>query len=253
MSSDDYLRGILASIRHRTGALGPGGQIRTALLPVLSAWANTQLVAVTLSGSYAKSTAVVGGSDVDLFISLKSDTVQTLKDLYLNLGAFMESKGYTVRRQNVSINVRYGNYSVDLVPGKKQTPFTTDHSIFVSRLDTWTKTNVGTHITYVVNSGRTDEICLLKRWRTLQGLAFPSFALELAVVRALAGRNRGQLATNVMSALVFLRDNFVSAALTDPANGSNNVATELTNPEKLAIAAAAHASSSKQYWREIVW
>mgnify|MGYP001269079750 CR=1 FL=1 len=253
MSSDEYLRGILANIRHPTGGVGPGGQIRTAFLPVLSEWAGTQLVEVALSGSYAKSTAIVGGSDVDLFISLKSDTTQTLKQIYLSLGTRMEAKGFAVRKQSVSINVQYGNHSVDLVPGKKQTPFTTDHSIFVSRLDTWTKTNIGTHITYVVNSGRTDEICILKRWRALHGLEFPSFALELAVVRALAGRNRGQLANNVMASLVFLRDSFVSAALTDPANGSNNVAAELTYPEKLAIATAAHVSSGKQYWREIVW
>jgi tRNA nucleotidyltransferase (CCA-adding enzyme) len=103
MSGDDYLRGILAGIRHPTGPHGPGEQIRTALFPVLAEWANPKPVAVTLSGSYAKATAVVGGSDVDLFISLKSDTTQTLKQLYTMLGTFMGAKGFNVRRQNVSI------------------------------------------------------------------------------------------------------------------------------------------------------
>jgi hypothetical protein len=149
--------------------------------------------------------------------------------------------------------VQYGNYSVDLVPGKKQTPFTTDHSIFVSRLDTWTKTNVGNHITYGVNSRRTDEICLLKRWRKLHNLEFPSFCLELAVVKALVGLHQGQLANNVFAALKFFSDSFSVAALPDPANASNIVAGELSSAEKQAIATVARNSIGKAYWSEIIW
>jgi tRNA nucleotidyltransferase (CCA-adding enzyme) len=253
MSGDEYLRSVFGRIRRPVGPRGPGDRVRTGLVPALTAWATTQLVAVTVSGSYAKGTAIIGGSDVDLFISLKADTTQNLREIYNNLAEFMKAQGFVVRKQNVSINVQYSSYSVDLVAGKQQTTWSTDYSIYVSRRDTWTKTNVSTHINYVVNSARVQEICLLKHWRRLHNLEFPSFALELAVVKGLTGRYEGRLANNVFAAFAYLRDNATTMALPDPANASNNVASDLTQAERQAIAGAARVSTGKQTWGEIIW
>src|SRR5438445_278154 len=64
----------------------------------------------------------------------------------------MKEKGYAPTRQNVSINVRVNSYSVDLVPGKRQNSYGDDHSLYRRKADTWTKTNVVTHINHVTRA-----------------------------------------------------------------------------------------------------
>ena len=55
------------------------------------------------------------------------------------------------------------------------------------------------------NSGRTEEIRVLKLWRRQKGIEFPSFYLELTVINALSGRRSGELAANVWTAFAYLR------------------------------------------------
>jgi hypothetical protein len=253
MTADSYLQGILQRITAPTGAGGPGVRVKAGLFPTIQAWAGSQLSDVFLSGSYSKSTAIIGGTDVDLFISLKSNTIESLADIYNDLAVFMQSKGYTVRRQNVSLGIHYSGLKVDLVPGKRQSEWASDHSIYVSRQKTWQKTNVSTHAQVIGGSGFTPVIRLLKRWRNVHSLEFPSFALELAVLQSLNGRWTGQLASNVWSTLTFFRDRIASCALQDPANTNNNVADEMTVAEKRTIVAQASSSLGKQFWGEIIW
>jgi hypothetical protein len=134
------------------------------------------------SGSFAKGTANHSGTDIDLFISLKSDTTSTLKEIYSSLFNKVNAKGYAPKQQNVSINIRVGNYDVDLVPAKHQGGNSEDHSLYRRRADTWTQTNVVKHIAAVRNTGRISESRILKLWRTQKQLDFPSFYLELAVI-----------------------------------------------------------------------
>jgi hypothetical protein len=60
-------------------------------------WANQYFNALEYSGSYAKGTGVRGISDVDVFISLKSDTPGTLKEIYNNLYRFAEQQTWSPR------------------------------------------------------------------------------------------------------------------------------------------------------------
>ena len=50
----------------------------TEVKNIIREWAGIQLSGITLSGSISKGTALHGTADCDLFISLKSDTTQTL-------------------------------------------------------------------------------------------------------------------------------------------------------------------------------
>lgn len=253
MTPDDYLSSILRRISAQTGLLGPGNQVLNGLTPTIRGWATTQLIEVKLSGSYAKGTCILGGTDVDLFISLSSTTLQTLKEIYDSLAAYFSEKGYKVRRQNVSIGITYTGKTVDLVPGKKQTSYGSDHSLYVSRQNTWTKTNVDTHIRTVSGSRNVDVVKLMKHWRTIHNLDFPSFAVELAVLKALEGVWLTGLADRFLKVLEFLRDRISLAALPDPANASNNVANDMTAAQKGELASAARASLSKQNWNEVLW
>jgi hypothetical protein len=80
--------------------------VQTILAPLIQGWAGNRLLSITPSGSFAKGTAIRSGTDLDLFISLPEGTTETLKELYEKLFSWMGTKGYTPKRQNVSVSVR---------------------------------------------------------------------------------------------------------------------------------------------------
>jgi hypothetical protein len=255
MTPDEYLQSVLAREAVDTGPFSLIRSVQATLQPILSAWANKYLVGIHPSGSFAKGTANKSGTDIDLFISLSDSTPETLKQIYDLLFKRMQEGGYTPKQQNVSINVNVGGYDVDLVPARLQNALQNDHSLYRRKADTWTKTNVITHINHIAFSGRLSEIRTLKLWRNQKGLDFPSFYLEMTVLAALEGKYAvpfSTLADNVWTVLVYLRDTFPNARVADPANTNNVISDDLTVAEKLTIKAAAERALSAKNWNEIV-
>jgi hypothetical protein len=251
MTADEYLIEILRREAVDIGPNSPVLAVQTTLRPVLNAWAGNLLSSVTPSGSYAKGTANHSGTDIDLLISLLSGTPNTLKEIYESLFTTMKQAGYTPKRQNVSINIRVGGYDVDLVPAKRQDTTGGDHSLYRRRKDTWTKTNVQTHIAYVRAGNRVLESRLLKLWRMQRGLDFPSFYLELVTINALTGSSAG-LSANVWNVFIYLRDRFPTARIIDPANTNNVISDDLSQVEKNAIRDAAAAALKASDWSQII-
>lgn len=253
MSADAYLQQILNREAIDTGLFSPVRSVQTTLEPTLRQWANRFLIGVSPSGSFAKGTANRSGTDIDLFISLSTQTGETLKEIYESLFKCMADIGYTPKRQNVSINVRVGAYDVDLVPGKHQGFPGTDHSLYRRRADSWTKTNIATHINHVVAAGWQLETRVVKLWRDQKRLDFPSFYLELAAIRALGyPLYKGALADNVWKVFQFLASNFSGARIQDPANTNNVISDDLTAAERGTIKAAAARALQAKTWNEIV-
>jgi hypothetical protein len=176
-----------------------------------------------------------------------------LADIYNSLANFNGLTHLNPRRQNVSVGITYGGHSIDLVPGRKQSGNTTDHSLYRSKAGTWTQTNVDKHISLVQNSQRLDEMRALKIWRAQHGLEFPSFYLELTVINALYGKKAGPIAANVWTVLGYLRDKFTTATVVDPANSNNKLSDDLTAAEKKLIVQKATASLGAKNWNEIIW
>jgi len=191
MSADPYLQQILARETVDTGPSSPVRGVQARLMPSLQEWAGQYLRQVQPSGSFAKGTANRSGTDIDLFVSLSENVTNTMREIYESLFNKMSEKGLQPKKQNVSVNVTVNGYSVDLVPAKRQNSYSEDHSLYRRRADTWTKTNVVTHIGHVSRSGRAPEIRVLKLWRDQKGLDFPSFYLELTAIAALAGATGG--------------------------------------------------------------
>lgn len=251
MTPDEYLYGILAREEVDAGPLSPVRGVQRTVMPMLQQWAGGLLNSVAPSGSFAKGTANKSGTDIDLFISLSHKTPETLKQIYESLFETVKAGGYTPRRQNVSINIRVGNIDVDLVPGKQQSYLSQDHSLYRRKADTWTKTNISTHISTVIAGGRARESRILKLWRAQKGLEFPSFYVELAAINGLEGKN-GTLSSNVWTMFQYLRDTFPGARVVDPANTNNVVSDDLCNAEKAAVRAAAIQALSASNWNHIV-
>jgi hypothetical protein len=249
MTGLEYVNSIL---RKYAVQQGTAEQYQKFFHPYITEWANGLLVDFKISGSAKKGTAVSNGTDVDLFISLSSTTTNPLKELYDSLYEYIKGKGFNTRRQNVSIGVDYNSVQIDLVPAKRQGQYGNDHSLYVSKKNTWTKTNVDTHISQVSNSNRLNEIRLTKIWRNINNLDFPSFYLELIVIDALKNRTIGATDTNFLEALRFISQAIETRRYMDPANTNNCISDQISNAEKRKIALAASNSASKQYWRDII-
>jgi hypothetical protein len=252
MTEDEYLQQILSRETVNTTLLSPARAVQSTLEPAIRRWANNYLISVSPSGSFAKGTANKSGTDIDLFISISPNCPDTLESMYESLATAMTETGYTVRRQNVSINVRVGGLDVDLVPGKHQGGFSLDHSLWRRKAKTWTKTNVSKHIAHVIAGGRISETRILKLWRNQQGLEFPSFYLELCVIEALRGRAPATLGRSVMAVFHYLRDSFRNARIVDPANTNNIISDDLNERERLTIQQAAARAAAAPYWGEVV-
>ena len=256
MTPDLYLHGILAREAVDTSSSSPVWAARNALMPTLNRWGENLLQDVSPSGSFAKGTANRSGTDIDLFLSLASHTTKTLKEIYETLFSALTAAGFAPRRQNVSIGVRIivGGIrtDVDLVPGKRQSIFSMDHSLYRRKADTWMKTNVQTHISHVVSNQRLMESRILKLWRTQKKMDFPSFYLELAVIDALQRTNGSGLASRVMTVLQYLAGDFATTRFVDPANGANIISDDLTAAEKGTIKAAAQRAVQARMWEDIV-
>jgi hypothetical protein len=194
----------------------------------------------------------MSGTDIDLFISLSEQTTETLKEIYDKLFNTMKANGYTPTRQNVSINVRANAYAVDLVPGKRQNSYGDDHSLYRRKADTWTKTNVVTHISHVTRAGRLKESRIIKLWRDQKKLDFPSFYLELTVISALSGQYGGSISGNVWKVFEYLRDRFQIARVVDPANTTNIISDDLSAADKSKIKTAAGMALKATDWSQIV-
>jgi hypothetical protein len=252
MTADQYCQSILNREAVDTGASSPIRGVQAILWPVLQRWGGQWLLNVHPSGSFMKGTANLSGTDIDLFISLSETTTESLKDIHDTLFTALAGAGYLPKRQNLSLNIRVSGYSVDLVPGKRQNPFSDDHSLYKRKIDSWTKTNVVTHINRVANSGRTSEIRLLKLWRDQHGLDFPSFYLELTAMNAFTLLSFGTLSENVFTILRYLRDSFDTARVVDPANTNNIISDDLSGVDKAKIKAAAIRALAATSWAEII-
>jgi hypothetical protein len=253
MTPNEYVLSVVSRYRLLTGPQSQAYSVAQQIYPVIKKWADGYLLEVSFSGSYAKGTGIKGSTDVDLFISLDPNTPDTLKQIYDGLYSFLDKQGLAPRAQNVSIRVTYQALIVDLVPGRKQAGNTNDHSLFKNRTQTWTQTNIQTHIDLIQKSGRLNEIKAIKIWRNLHQLDFPSFLLELTVLDALHGEDKDQPSTNLLTVLEYLRDTFPDSRLLDPANSGNVVSDDISTSEKARIASAARESRTKSNWNQIIW
>ena len=250
MTADQYARSVLAKYAVNRMAATEAGN---AIAPTIRAWAGAYLADLAFSGSYAKGTANNIGTDIDLFISIRSSVPESLQQIYASLFSCAMQHGWNPIRQNVSIGVSYLGLKIDLVPGRIQSGYQNYHSLYKSKTDSWTQTNVKLHIDTVANAHRAEEIRAIKIWRDLHRLSFPSFYLELFVIDALSGKVRGNVASNVLSALSAIGSNLGPKRIIDPANSNNVISDDLTSSEKTAVARQANTSVAKPYWEDIIW
>lgn len=242
ITAEQYLRAVLAGHHIDTGAFSPVRSIQSTIVPVLRQWGGQHVVDIRPSGSFAKGTAVRGGTDIDIFVSLSSNLQATLKSIYDSLFQTLAKAGYHPRRQNVSVGIAVQGFSVDVTPARRQDVIGQYHSLFSNRTGNWLQTNIDKHIQLVTQAGRADEIRLIKIWRNLFGIDWPSFYLELFVIEALSGAHSTNLTANVTTTLTAVQNSITTFRIMDPGNTNNVVSDTLTAGGRTALSLAARAA-----------
>lgn len=228
----------------------------------LQTWVSSCYIEILKSGSRAKGTAISLASDVDYLVSLKSNCNENtggLKSIYDYLFNKLDSTYKNVRKQNVSVRINLNGLEIDITPARKQAGNTNDHWLYLSKLDTRKQTNIQKHIYDISSSGRTNEIKLIKIWRELNKLEFPSIYLEYLIVDKILlnkPKNEQDLVNNVWFILnEFAGDiyNPLYKRIVDPANSANILSDLLNQTEKGRIIYEAKKATQMANWNQIIW
>jgi hypothetical protein len=247
MGIDEHIRMVLARHRMDTGLYSPVRSVQATIDPTLRRWGAQYIVDIRPSGSFAKGTAVHGGTDIDIFISLTSTLSVALQSIYDTLFNALSQAGYAARRQNVSIGIAVGGWKVDVTPGRRQDQYGHYHSLWSNKTSSWLQTNINEHIRVVSDSGRLNEIRLIKIWRNRFGLDWPSFYLELFVIDALKGARVGAVQGNVVTVFRAIDQSIATRRLIDPSNTNNVVSAILTTDAKAGLAVAARSALNSSW------
>ena len=222
------------------------------VIPLIKQWGKQYLLGITLSGAYAKNTAVSLASNVDVLIALNPVPNLEMKGIFWGLFEYLTDHDLRPHTPNVSIQLEIKGHKVDLIPAYRDRE-SSGNVLFNKRTGAAVHTDLAKHVHLVANSGRQQEICAVKIWRERGGLDFPSLYLEMTVLHALEGERFGQVADNVLTVLRYISNRFESAVVRDPANSDNVVSNDLTASDKKAIAKAARDALYEENWKKMLW
>ncbi len=222
------------------------------VLPLLKQWGKQYLLGLTLSGAYAKNTAITLSSHVDILIALSPVPGMEMKSVFWSLFEYLSDHGQHPHTRDVSIRLQSKNLNVDLIPARRDRSGA-GNVLFNKRTGQDVHTDIARHVQLVASSGRQAEICAMKIWRERTAVDFPSLYLEFSVLHALGGERFGQLADNVLAMLRYLSGRFEQAVVKDPANPENVLSDDLSADQKNAIAKAARNVLYDENWKKIIW
>ena len=257
MEANDYLQSIIEIYTPR-----PLDTFKfNSLITILSNRWWDCLIEIKQSWSMAKWTAISLSSDLDLMVSLVHNCNETswwLESIFNSLWSCLNTSYWinNVRKQNVSYRINLNWIKIDITPARKLSWNTNEHTIRISKQNTWQKTNIQMHINDISNSWRINEIKLLKIRRELNNLEFTSIYLEYLVLNILSWKSKQleHLSDNFLFILTEIANtNVMFKRIIDPANSNNILSDLLTQTEKESIIRAARLARQQQYWNNIVY
>jgi len=252
LTVDQYAASIVEKYRVVPDTASASHRAADEVIPLLKQWGQQHVLGLTLSGAYAKNTAITLCADVDILMALSPVPGMEMKTIFWNLFKYLSDRDLHPHTRDVCIRLRSSGLNVDVIPACRDHE-TSGNLLFNKRSGHAVSTDIARHIHLVANSGRQQEICALKIWRERMSLDFPSLYLECTVLQALETERFGQLADNVLSVLRDLSHRFEQAVVLDPANGDNILSNDLAANDKKAIAAAARDALYDENWKKILW
>lgn len=234
----------------------------TELSNYLYNWSHKCDPDIFISGSRAKQTAISMASDYDYFLSLSSGCSVNGKGIEAISDALFEhlkkKYPYNIKRQNVSTRIQISGLNIDVTAGTKITGYQNYHWLYRSKDGTRKQTNSQMHINDISKSGRVNEIRLLKIWRELNMLDFPSIYLEYLMVNIILlnrSTSINNLSDNILHTFNELAKdigNPLNSRVIDPANSANILSDLLNQTEKRKIINAAKVAI-RSNWSQVFY
>jgi hypothetical protein len=249
---EQYAASIVEKYHVDADTGSPSHHAADEVIPLVKEWGKQYLAGISLSGAYAKNTAVSLSSDVDLLVTLKPVPNMEMKQVFWNLFEFFTDHDCKPHTRNVSIQLKSRGLLVDLIPAYREADGSSQ-TLFNKKTGHAVRTDVGRHVHLMANSGRQQEICALKIWRERNSLDFPSLYLELTALHALETQRFGQVAENVLTTLRYMAHRITQAVVRDPANSTNIISDDISSSAKQAIAHAATEALYDENWKKILW
>jgi len=249
---EQYAASIVEKYQVDADSGSPSHRAADEIVPLLKQWGKQYLLGITLSGAYAKNTAITLSSYVDVLIALSPVPNMDMKKVFWSLFEFVSDRDLRPRTRDVSVQVQCKGLWIDLIPACRDRG-SSGNLLFNKKLDDAVSTDIAQHVHLIANSGRQQEIRALKIWRARQALDFPSLYLELTVLRALENERFGQLADNFLTVLRYLANRFAHTQVRDPANPKNLLSDDLSERGRQDIAKAARNALYDENWKKIIW
>ena len=251
MSSDQYLRGLLAQQDLPSAELLALQNMRDQIQSQLSTLAGSPRF--YYAGSYGKKTIIRARYDLDIVMYWPSTVTYTIKGIYDAVGGVLKNHWKYVNSKTVSWELPFqGGFHIDIVPGRALDPQFREANLYRTDTGTTLKTSLKTHIDTVKGSGRRDVIRLMKLWRERRAVPFKkSFLLEMMTIEGCRGQRFDDLGAQVQASLIHIRDNILPCNVRDPANTNNSLSDDLTAAQRLAIRNAANAAAQATSWATV--
>ncbi len=208
---------------------------------------------IRYSGSYSKGTAVSLDYDLDLCVYFHRDSFETLRKMY-NTVSYVLSQNFQTRRQRVSIGIKLGNFSIDVVPARLiENGITGDANLYDSESDGYIKTNITKQAEYISNSYCRPIIKLMKIWKIRNNVPVKSFALELLTIKALWNYRVNNYHEQFVDVLKYIADNIGYIDLIDPGNSNNNLSDTIDPESARCIRNCAVRSLNTYLLKDVIW
>ncbi|OLS22186.1 MAG: hypothetical protein HeimC3_31900 [Candidatus Heimdallarchaeota archaeon LC_3] len=209
------------------------------------------------AGSYKKETMIEEIFDLDIVIYYPNDTSLTLREIYYKIQKILQRNDYAPREKNVAlqcnrIHKTYGEFHVDVVPGRAIDDEYYYAKLYKSKEDSSLQTSVTEHVEAVRGTRHRDIIKLLKLWKIRRGFSCPTFILEMLFLRFIdTNHGRTGLFSLLMGTFNYIAQNIQSIRLVDPANSNNIVSNDLSDNQKYQIYRHAQKAYKTDSWADV--
>lgn len=185
---------------------------------------------IRYAGSYKKETMIKESYDLDIVCYFKNDdnsAGENLEDIFNNVRNVLAEE-YSVIPKKSALRLENNtklDFHIDVVPGRFIDDSEKDAFLYQSSGDKQRlKTNLDVHVNHIKDSGLTQTIRLIKKWRNVYSLDVKTFVLELLVVKILDKKKDTDGLEECLKAFFEkVSSNIENIAIEDPANSGNDL------------------------------
>lgn len=251
LSNEDFFRQILEDQKLDSNQIDNLKNQRDAIVGELVEEIGGNPI-ISDGGSYAKGTMIQASYDLDIVLYWPTNFQYSPKNLYIEVGGVLQSKGRNPRSKKVGWEIPFpGNFHIDVIPGKTIINKKDYAYLFNTDTEGRFQTSVKKQVNYVKRSGRQDIIKLMKLWMIRKEVPIKTFLLENMVIEACKGITKSIIEPQLLKAFEHISEEILIKKIHDPSNINNIISNDLPTEHKNRIKNLAENALGAEYWQDI--